>query len=194
VDAATRLGLARGGRRRGEAAWEEVARSVVAEVAQRRPVGAVATDIAAYAEYLAERVGTVRLTVLHQRLRDEHGLIASYPTFYRYCRTRWPERMRSAPRVTVRLDDPDAGEEAQVDFFYVRRWFDPEAGRARRLYAFLMTLSHSRHTFLYPVVAEDAANWLDGHVAAFGFFCVRQAGMAHFDHREWPTLAGSLLR
>jgi hypothetical protein len=52
----------------------------------------------------------------------------------------------------------------------VGRWFDPDAGRARKLYAFLMTLSHSRHAFLYPVVGEDAASWLDGHVAAFAFF------------------------
>jgi len=170
VYVAERLGLVRGDRRRGEAAWEELARAVVARVARRRPVGAVAADVAAFADYLAERVGAVRLSVLHQRLRDEHGLAASYPTFYRYCRGRWPERMRSAPRVTVRLDDPPAGEEAQVDFFYAGRWFDPEAGRVRRLYAFLMTLSHSRHAFLYPVVAEDAASWLDGHVAAFAFF------------------------
>jgi transposase len=170
VYVAARLGLVRGDRRRGEGAWEELARTVVAHVAQRRPLGAVARDVAAFAEYLAERVGTVRLSVLHQRLRDEHGLRASYPTFYRYCRSRWPERMRSAPRATVRLDDPPAGEEAQVDFFYAGRWFDPEAGRVRKLYAFLMTLSHSRHAFLYPVVAEDAASWLDGHVAAFAFF------------------------
>jgi hypothetical protein len=33
-----------------------------------------------------------------------------------------------------------------------------------------MTLSHSRHTFLYPVLAEDSAAWLGGHVAAFSFF------------------------
>ncbi|HEV8639336.1 MAG TPA: IS21 family transposase [Chloroflexota bacterium] len=170
VYVAARLGLVRGERRRGEAAWEELARAVVAHVAQRRPLGAVAADVAAFEGYLAERVGAVRLTVLHQRLRDEHGLAASYPTFYRYCRARWPERMRSAPRVTVRLDDPPAGEEAQVDFFYVGRWFDPDAGRTRKLYAFLMTLSHSRHAFLYPVLAEDAASWLEGHVAAFAFF------------------------
>jgi len=33
-----------------------------------------------------------------------------------------------------------------------------------------MTLSHSRHQFLYPVLAEDSTAWLDGHVAAFTFF------------------------
>ena len=33
-----------------------------------------------------------------------------------------------------------------------------------------MTLSHSRHQFLYPVVSEDATSWLEAHVAAFSFF------------------------
>ena len=33
-----------------------------------------------------------------------------------------------------------------------------------------MTLSYSRHQFLYPVLAEDSATWLDAHVAAFAFF------------------------
>jgi hypothetical protein len=33
-----------------------------------------------------------------------------------------------------------------------------------------MTLSHSRHVFLYPVLSEGADAWLDGHVAAFHFF------------------------
>ena len=33
-----------------------------------------------------------------------------------------------------------------------------------------MTLSYSRHQFLYPVLAEDLSAWLDAHVAAFTFF------------------------
>jgi transposase len=57
-----------------------------------------------------------------------------------------------------------------VDFFYAGLWEDPASGRRRRLYAFLMTLSHSRHQFLYPVLAEDSTAWLDGHVVAFTFF------------------------
>jgi hypothetical protein len=57
VYVAARLGLVRGDRRRGEAAWEELARAVAARVAQRRPLGAAAADVAAFEGYLAERVG-----------------------------------------------------------------------------------------------------------------------------------------
>jgi len=170
VSAAQRVGLVRGDRARSEAEWNRFADAAIAAVAQQRPVGAVTTDVAAFHAYLAEQVGTVRLSVLHQRLCDEHGLQASWGTFYRYCQRQWPERMQRAPRVTVRLDDPPPGTEAQVDFFYVQRWFDPDTQRMRRLHAFLMTLSYSRHQFLYPVLAEDSATWLDAHVAAFTFF------------------------
>lgn len=168
--AAEEVGLQRGGQRCREAGWERLARAALAHAAQQRGPSAATAEVAEYHEYLAQWVGEVRLSVLHQRLRDEHGLAASWGTFYRYVRTHWRERLRTPPRVTVRLDDPPPGAEAQVDFFYACRWHDAEADRERRLYAFLMTLSHSRHQFLYPVLGEDSGAWLQGHVEAFSFF------------------------
>jgi len=170
IVAAQRVGVGRGSRRYSEAQWERLTQAAIAHVGQQRPVGAVTGEVAVFHDYLAQHVGSVHLSVLHQRFRDEQGLTASWGTFYRYVRRHWPERMQRAPRVTVRLDDPPPGTEAQVDFFYVARWFDPETQRMRRLHAFLMTLSYSRHPFLYPVLAEDSATWLDAHVAAFAFF------------------------
>lgn len=170
VEAAGRSGLRRGERRRSEATWERLAADTVHRVTRQREPGAVTQEVAAYHDYLETRVGEVRASVLFQRLRDEQGLRVSWGTFYRYVRAHWADRLAGAPRVTVRLDDPPPGNEAQVDFFYVGRWTDPELARARKLYAFLMTLSHSRHTFLYPVLAEDSTAWLGGHVAAFSFF------------------------
>jgi len=139
-------------------------------VARQREPGAAASEVATHRAYLDTNVGRAPLSVLHQRLRDEHGLQASWRTFHRYVQAQWPERLRGAVRVTVRRDDPPPGEEAQVDFFYVGLWADPEAGRRRKLYAFLMTLAHSRHQFLYPVLAEDAVAWHAGHCAALAFF------------------------
>ncbi len=133
-----------------------------------RAPSAAAAEAAQYHDYLAQRVGTVRLSVLHQRLRDDHGLAASWGTFYRYVQSHWRERLRTLSRVTIRLDDPPPGEEAQVDFFYACRWDDPEADRERRLYSFLMTLSHSRHQFLYPVLGEDTSAWLEAHAVNGG--------------------------
>jgi transposase len=170
IHAVQRVGLVRGSRRHSEAQWEHLAHAAISQVAQPRPRGVVTAHVAAYHTYIAQRIDTVRVSVLYQRLRDEHHLAASWGSFYRYVRAQWPDRVRRAPRVTVRLDDPPPGNEAQVDFFYVGPWFDPEVQRTRRLYAFLMTLSASRHQFLYPVLAEDLTAWLDAHVAAFAFF------------------------
>ncbi len=170
TQAATQAGLERGGGRRGEEEWERVARAVIARVARRRERGLATEAVAQYHDYLEQRVGEVRLAVLHQRLCDEQDLRVSWRTFYRYVAAQWPERLRGAVRPTIRRDDPPPGDEAQVDFFYMGRWFDPEADRPRKLYAFLMTLGHSRHQFLYPCLAEDGDAWLAGHVAAFTFF------------------------
>src|SRR5260221_3794406 len=170
VQAAELEGLRRGAGRRQEAEWDRLAQAAMAQVAKPRARGPASGAVAQYHAYLDQRIGTAPLTVLHQRLRDEQGLRASWRTFHRYVRAQWPERLHPAPRTTIRLDDPLPGEEAQVDFFYVGHWLDPATGRRRKLYAFLMTLSHSRHQFLYPCLAEDATAWLEGHVAALQFF------------------------
>jgi transposase len=176
IEAARRVHVAPGAElqlpKRSDLEWEALAHTVQERLAHHRPAGVAWAEVAQHHSYLGERVGQMALTVLHQRLRDERGLRASWRTFYRYVAEHWPERLRSASptRVTVRLADPPPGEEAQVDFFYVRRWTDPATGQAHRLSAFLMTLSHSRHQFLHPVLHEDEAAWLEAHAAAFAFF------------------------
>jgi transposase len=170
VRAAEKAGMARGEGRRRESGWEQLARMVVEQVAAIREPGSASKGVARFHAHLAERVNEVRIAVLYQRLRDEQGLEASWGTFYRYVRRHWPEAGRAATPATVRLPDPPPGEEAQVDFFYVGRWKGREAERERRLYAFLMTLGHSRHEFLYPVLGEDSRAFLEGHSAAFRFF------------------------
>ncbi len=170
IRAAQQVGLHQHIRQRGEAEWERLASDAVASVAVARAPGTATSEVASFHEYLEQRVGQVRPSVLHQRLRDEQGLGASWATFYRYVQREWPERLRPERAATVRLDDPPPGCEAQVDFFYMGRWCDPETGRERRVYGFLMTLSHSRHQFLYPVLSEDGSSWLAGHVEAFRFF------------------------
>jgi len=82
-------------------------------VAAEPRVGDASLAIAAYHEHLAERVGSVRLSVLYQRLRDEQHLHVSWASFYRYARQHWPDRLRPSPRITVRVDDPPPGEEAR---------------------------------------------------------------------------------
>ena len=75
-----------------------------------------------------------------------------------------------ADRVTVLKDDPPPGEEAQVDYGRLGMWFDPEAGRRRALWAFVIVLSASRHLFVRPTLVMDQTEWVAAHVAAAAFF------------------------
>ena len=119
VQTAERAGLEQGGRQRDELAWERLAQAVVAQVGTIRQPGAATATLAPLHDYLAARVGAVRLSVLYQRLRDEQPLAVSWATFYRYARAHWPARLQPTPRVTVPLADPPPGDEGQVDFFFV---------------------------------------------------------------------------
>ena len=56
-----------------------MARRASAVVEGRPPPRAAAMEVGLYHE---AQVGKVRLSVLHQRVRDEHGLRASWGTFY----------------------------------------------------------------------------------------------------------------
>jgi hypothetical protein len=72
---------------------------------------------------------------------------------------------------TVRLDDPPAGQEAQIDFAEMGRVLDPDAGRARRLWVLIVTLSFSRHMFVWPTFSQTTAAIIEGLEAAWRFFC-----------------------
>ncbi|WP_298267417.1 IS21 family transposase [Geobacter sp.] len=97
------------------------------------------------------------------RLLRRKGLKASYQSVNRFVQ----EYVTPAtPRTTMRLETP-AGRQAQVDFGKVRvRLGDTLVW----LWAFVMTLSYSRHRFVRFVPRQDLPSWLDCHVRAFEFF------------------------
>jgi transposase len=127
-------------------------------------------EIAPYHELIREQLAVNTVSTIWQRLRDEHGLQASIASFRRYVLATMPDRDALRGQVTVRKPDPPPGEEAQLDYGYLGQWTDPATGKARRVWAFVMVLSCSRHLFVRPVVAMPLATWIEAHVAALGFF------------------------
>jgi transposase len=119
---------------------------------------------------IAELLGVVPVTVIHQRLCDEHGLDASLSSFRRYVAARFPAEVRAAGDVVLWRPPVEPGAEGQVDYGYLGTWSDPRSGRLRRVWAFSMVLSYSRYLFVYPVLVMDQAAWVAAHVAAFEFF------------------------
>ena len=99
-------------------------------------------------------------------LQETHGITIGYSTTKRYLRSAFSFGRTKA---TVRLETPP-GQEAQVDFGYAGLMYDPETERKRRAWAFIMTLSASRHKFVRFVFHQDTPAWLDCHERALAFF------------------------
>lgn len=100
-----------------------------------------------------------------QLLVEEHGFTGSYWSVKRFLR----RHAARARRATLRLE-VGPGEEAQVDFGSAGQFLDPESGRMRRAWVFVMTLSFSRHQYAELVFDQTVETWRRLHRAAFEFF------------------------
>ncbi len=63
--------------------------------------------------------------------------------------------------------ETDAGEVAQVDFGSIGKLWDPETGRMREAYVFVLVLGYSRHMVVRIVFDQKVQTWLRLHVEAF---------------------------
>lgn len=106
----------------------------------------------------------VERAAIYQRLK-ERGYTGSYSAVYRFVRTMEP----AEPQVTVRVETRP-GEEAQVDFGYAGKMIDPASGKLRKTWAFVMTLSWSRHQYVEFVFDQKVETWLRCHRNALAFF------------------------
>ena len=97
-----------------------------------------------------------------RRLLAEQGDVFSYSSVKRYVRKLKP----GARPVTVRLETAP-GEQVQVDFGQVMLQL-PDT--RKKVWAFVMTLSYSRHRFVRFVERQDTNTWLDCHIRAFEFY------------------------
>ena len=84
----------------------------------------------------------VEIAAIRERLK-ERGYTGSYSAVYRFVRKIDPR----LPEATVRVERKP-GEEGQLDFGYAGRMIDPETGELRKTWAFVLTLSWSRHQYV----------------------------------------------
>lgn len=101
--------------------------------------------------------------------REDPECKASYSAMRRLYRRL---RQGAGPRpqdVAIRVETV-AGEVAQVDFGYVGMFFDPDSGRMRKVWVFVMVLGHSRHQFAKLVFDQSTPTWLGLHIEAFAAF------------------------
>lgn len=107
----------------------------------------------------------VEMKAIHQRLIDDHHYTGSYSALWRFVRRLEPLE----PTAFVRIETAP-GEEAQVDFTGAGMKIDPETGKLRKAWCFVMTLSCSRHQYAVLVFDQKVATWLRCHREAFDAF------------------------
>ena len=145
-------------------ALPELQASLVATLPTALPPQNIST-VEPYREIVVQmRQTKVEIAAIHQRLQ-ERGYTGSYAAVYRFVQQLEP----STPEVTVRVETAP-GEEAQVDFGYGGLMLDPESQTQRKTWAFVMTLSWSRHQYVEFVYDQKVATWLRCHRNAFQFF------------------------
>jgi transposase len=132
------------------------------------PESAPPQNISTVAPYKEEviklRKKKVEIAAIHQRL-TEQGYTGSYSAVHRFVRKLEPVE----PDPTTRVETAPA-EQAQVDFGSAGQMIDPKSGKLRKAWAFVMTLSWSRHQYVEFVFDQKVATWLRLHRNAFAFF------------------------
>jgi transposase len=138
------------------------AREVASASVERQDVGRFHDQIK---EWLEQRP-PLKLTKIHQLLQ-RRGLQATYWTLRRYAikELNWQKR-----EPTILLDDPEPGLEAQVDFGLMGYIIEPEAQRRVKLWALIITLSFSRHMFVWPTLRQTTEAVCEGLDRAWKFF------------------------
>jgi hypothetical protein len=74
------------------------------------------------------------------------------------------------PKNTIYIKT-EPSQEAQIDFGYIGKTQDAE-GKNRKLYAFVVTLSHSSYCYVEFTFSQNQVNWAQLHINAFNFLSV----------------------
>jgi len=126
------------------------------------------STIVRWAERVTKMVGAgATPTAIYDALRlQEKEFVGSLSSVKRMCR-----RLRVAkgidPNDVAIPVDTEAGEVAQVDFGSIGQLWDPEQGKLRDAYVFVLVLGFSRHMVVRIVFDQKIDTWLRLHVEAF---------------------------
>jgi transposase len=171
VAPAAAAGIVPGGPVKAGQEWADLVREWFPELSDARLRQVTWPAIGVHHDYItAQLKAGVRMSTIHQRLRDEHGLAASVASFRRYVAANLPEETRRSQVTVWNPYQAEAGEQAQIDYGQLGRWLDPVTGKLRTVWAFVMVLACSRHMFVRPVLKMDQRAWTECHVEAFAFF------------------------
>jgi transposase len=105
-------------------------------------------------------------TAIYDRLRLDERFEGSLGAVKRLCLRLRKAKGVAAEDVVIPVDTI-AGEVAQVDFGYVGNRYDPDEGRMRKAWIFVMVLAFSRLMVVRIVFDQKIETWLRCHAEAF---------------------------
>ena len=166
IDAAVEAGLSRDGPAPSE---EQLTRLAGLSVAGPRRVETPTDEmLAPWADQIYEWLTADRLQVTRiQELLAGRGCRVSYTSLRRFIQRRGWRRRSPA---TVRMGESAPGEVAEMDFGRLGLIEDPETGRRRVVWALIIVLSYSRHSFVWPTFSQKLVDVIEGLEAAWAFF------------------------
>ena len=102
-----------------------------------------------------------------QELLAQRGCRVSYTSLRRFIQRRnW---RRHNPR-TVRMEASPPGEVAEMDFGRLGFIHDPQSGRRHTVWALIVVLTYSRHSFVWPTRSQRLQEVIAGLEGAWEFF------------------------
>lgn len=155
----------------GEASVQHVVHEVQARAlpepsSARKLLDAHRDQIAQWLSPTKPGARALRLTKVHVLLARQ-GIDVTYATLCRWAHDELGFRER---KPTVRVDDPEPGQEAQVDFGKMGMLVDSTTGKLRQLWCLVVTLSFSRMQYAWPCFDQTTEAVCEGLDAAWAFF------------------------
>jgi transposase len=105
-------------------------------------------------------------TAIYDRLKLDADFKGSLGAVKRLCARLSKAKGVSADDVAIRVETAP-GEVAQVDFGYIGTLYDPEEGRMRKAWIFVLVLAFSRLMVVRLVFDQRIETWLRCHAEAF---------------------------
>jgi transposase len=102
-----------------------------------------------------------------QELLGQRGLVVPYSSLRRYVAA---QGWRQCRKDTVLMATSPPGEVAELDYGQMGRLEDPETGKRRAVWALVVVLPYSRHSFVWPLHGQTLAATVEGLEAAWRFF------------------------
>jgi transposase len=99
--------------------------------------------------------------------RSPEESVVSVSTFRRFVEDK--KIMEDKEEITCRIEVMP-GIEVQIDYAKVGTLEDKNTGKKKTIYAFIATLSHSRHKYVEFVYSQDEKSFIMSHVKMFNYF------------------------